>query len=297
MKINPERDMPFLGAEGLEAPCWEKSNVVILPLPYEQTVSYAGGTGKAPRSILEASSQVEFFDDELKAEPYECGIYTLQELNFEGIEGLSAIELIEKTASEIVDAGKFPLGLGGEHTVTIGLVKAVHKKYPDLHIVHLDAHADMRAEYGGTPWSHACVMRRLFEMGLPYTSIGIRELCMEEYESIKPRKKNYFFAHEIAKNNNWIAEALKTISGPIYLTVDVDVFDCALIPHTGTPSPGGLGWYQVAAFIRALMENNEIVGADVVELAPNTQSHASDFAIAKLVYKIIGYWWVGKNPK
>lgn len=279
----------FLGTCDSEKPSWESSKVVILPLPYEETVSFGGGTGRAPQVILETSAQVELFDSELMKESYGCGIFTAEALNFDGKKGLDAIGLIEAATDAVVEADKFPLGLGGEHTVTTGLVKACLKKYPDLHIVHLDAHADMRKEYGGTPWSHASVMHRLYEMGLSYTSIGIREFCREEYELIKPLEKNYFFAHDIAKNPGWIADALKTISKPVYLTLDVDAFDSSVIPHTGTPSPGGLSWYQVTNFLRALMESKKVIGADVVELAPDKYSRPSDFAIAKLVYKIIGY--------
>ena len=173
--------------------------------------------------------------------------------------------------------------------MTTGLVRSALKKYPDLHIVHFDAHADMRESYEGTKWSHACVMKRLVELGCKYTSIGIRAMSKEEYEAISDSRDSYFFAHEIYGQTDWMDKALKQIKGPVYLSFDVDAFDGGLLPHTGTPEPGGLDWYTVTRFLKKLFERHDVVAADVVELAPNEQSRASDFMIAKLVYKMIGY--------
>jgi agmatinase len=267
----------------------ENAKVVILPVPFENTTSYGGGTINGPEAIIKASSQVEFFDEELEKEPFRCGIHTQEPLDLTGKTGEAAIEAIETAADKIFEEDKFLFALGGEHSITAGLVRAARKKYSDIHVVHLDAHADMRAEYQGTEWSHASVMRRISEMGVPHTSIGIRALSKEEFELIKSDRKNYFFAHEIAKNPDWIKSALKTISGKVFLTVDIDVFDSGFLPDTGTPEPGGLGWYQVTEFIKALTQNHTVIGADLVELAPNPNRHASDFTAAKLVYKIISY--------
>ena len=280
--------MNFLGLSDKETRGVE-AKVVILPIPYEKTTSFGKGTQNGPKAIIEASHQVEFFDEELELEPCECGIFTEKALDFVGKSGAEAINLIEAATEKILSDGKFPIALGGEHTITTGLVKAAHKRYPDLHVVHLDAHADMRPEYEGTKWSHASVMARISELGIPYTSIGIRSISKDEFDLVKPNRKNYFYAHEIAKNPNWIDETLKTISGTVYLTVDIDVFDSNIIPETGTPEPGGLNWYQVTDFFKRLMKSKKVIGADLVELAPCPGRHASNFTAAKLIYKIIGY--------
>lgn len=268
----------------------ERVKVHILPIPYEKTTSFGKGTENGPKAILEASSQVELFDEEFESEPYKCGIFTEEPVDLEGKGGQKAIELIEKRAEKIFSKNKFLLALGGEHSITAGLVRAAHKKYPDLHVVHFDAHADMRPEYEGSKWSHASVMHRIYEMGIPYTSIGIRALSKEEFELIEPHRKNYFFAYELAKNPNWIKEALETVKGPVFLSFDIDAFDSSVIPDTGTPEPGGLSWYQVMDFFKELMKEKKVVGADIVELLPGKPSRSSDFTAAKLAYKIIGYW-------
>lgn len=265
------------------------ARVTILPVPYEVTTSYGKGTKNGPDAIIKASAHIEAFDEELEFEPYKIGIKTEEPIDFGQLVGKEAVELIESAASKIVEEGRFPLSLGGEHTITTGLVKALLKKYPKIHIVHLDAHADMRDEYEGTKWSHACVMKRLDDLGLNFTSIGIRSLCKEQWEYIKDKKQNYFFAHQIASDPGWMKKALALISGPVYLTLDVDVFDATVIPHTGTPEPGGLNWYQVTNFLKLLMQSKQVVGADVVELAPSKESAPSDYTAAKLAYKIIGY--------
>jgi len=279
----------FLSLEE-EYSSWDKSKVAILPIPYEATTSYGHGTKNAPQAIIDASTQVELFDEELEASPYRCGIHTMRPIEFGNSNGEDAISLIRDKVRRIVGEGKFPIGLGGEHTITSGMVDGVREKYPDIHIVHLDAHADMREEYEGTKWSHACVMRRLFEKKLTYTSIGVRSICEESFDVIKSNRENYFFAHEIYNSNDWIGKALSNINKPVYLTLDVDVFDASILPTTGTPEPGGLHWYQVTAFIKELMKNKQVVGADIVELAPDDKSRAYDFMIAKLCYKMIGYF-------
>lgn len=282
--------MNFLGISADEA-VFDRSKIVVLPIPYEATTSYGKGTANGPTAIIEASAQVEFFDEELECEPYKCGIHTADAVIFNGATGKAAIDLIERAVDNIFSAGKFPLGLGGEHTITTGLVKAALKTHPKLTVVHFDAHADMRDEYEGTPWSHACVMRRIHELGVKFVSIGIRAISSEEYDFIRSKEllPNYFFAHRIAKDSSWIKKALSIIEGPVFLTFDIDALDSSIVPATGTPVPGGLNWYQATDFIRELTKDKEVVGADLVELAPNVQSQSSNFTAAILAHKIIGY--------
>lgn len=291
MILKGEKKFPFLGPDDAIQSDWAASRVVILPIPFEKTVSYGGGTAKGPEAILRASAYVETFDEELAFEPSGCGIFTAMSLELEGLSMENVFKEIERAADEIVEAGKFLLGLGGEHSISCGLVRAVHKKYPNLHVVHLDAHADMRQEYGGTMWSHASVMRRIHEMGISHTSVGIRSISHEEHELIKKMRDHYFFAHEIVEDADWIKKVIERVSSPVFVTLDVDVFDGSLLPHTGTPEPGGLTWHQATGFLRELIGSKNVVGADVVELAPTPSSRASDFMVAKLVHKIIGYWW------
>jgi len=280
--------MNFLGISDTETK-GNDAKVVILPIPYETTTSYGQGTKNGPTAILKASSQVELFDEELVCEPFTCGIQTANGIDFKGKEGETAIDLISIEAAPYINDGRFLIGLGGEHTITTGLVRAALKKYPNLHIVHFDAHADMRESYEESEWSHACVMKRIVDLGCSYTSIGIRSMSKVEYEATSDSRDSYFFAHEIYGQTDWMDKALEQIKGPVYLTFDVDAFDGSLLPHTGTPEPGGLDWYTVTRFLKRLFEKQDVVAADVVELAPNEQSRASDFMIAKLVYKMIGY--------
>lgn len=268
----------------------DASKVSILPIPYEATTSYGKGTAKGPEAIIKASAQVEYFDEELKSQPLKIGIHTEKPVEFKEKTGEEAINLIERRADEIIGDGKFLIGLGGEHSITTGLVKAALKKYKDLFVVHFDAHSDMRNEYEGSKWSHASVMRRIDDLKVPYISIGIRSVSSEEYEYIKDREERYFYAYRIAADAGWMDTALSMVKGPVFLTFDVDALDAGVLPHTGTPEPGGLTWYQVMTFLKRLFKEKRVIGADVVELAPDASSRPSDFAVAKLVYKIIGYY-------
>lgn len=285
--------MQFLGIFENET-SFDAAKVVVLPVPYEATTSYGKGTKNGPKAILEASAQVEFFDEELGQEPYKCGIFTEKEVNLKNAAGEDAVLKIERAVEPIASAKKFILGLGGEHTITTGFIRPFKKIYPNLEVVHFDAHADMRVEYDGTKWSHACVMRRVHELGVPFTSIGIRALSVEEFEFIRPLRKRYFFAHEICDNTGWMDRALETIKGPVFLTFDIDALDSSIITNTGTPVPGGLTWYQTMQFLKRLMREKRVVGSDLVEFAPIGQNNAEAFAAARLAYKIIGYWCTGR---
>ncbi|MDI6782536.1 MAG: agmatinase [bacterium] len=267
------------------------SRVVVLPIPYESTMSYRGGTKDGPRAILAASRYVETYDAEFDTEIYQIGIHTLPELDPDLDTVEKTITRIETAAQEIIAQDKFLIGLGGEHSVTLGLVKAYQKKYPKLSVVQLDAHADLRDRYEGTPFSHACVMRRIHDLGIPTVGVGIRSISQEEADYLKQakRKATIYSPRIVKQNQTWISPIIATLRNPVYVTIDIDVFDPAFVPGTGTPEPGGLDWFEITNFLSTLSKKVDIVGFDVVELSPLGGQVVSEFLAARLVYKFINY--------
>jgi agmatinase len=267
------------------------SRAVIFPVPLERTTSYEHGTRNGPAAILAASRNMELYDEELELEPYkEIGIHTLPAID-------TADGTLDEVISEIFTAQlglledeKFTVALGGEHSLTPPLVSATGKKYKNLSVLQIDAHADLRDEYQGNPASHACAMRRVVEI-CPAVQVGIRSLSVEEAQAIPRLHTSIYWAKDIARAplKSWIAKVLADLSPNVYLTIDLDGFDPAIVPATGTPEPGGLDWMQVTSLVRAVADHKKIVGMDVVELLPQPGDHASDFLAAKLVYKCLGY--------
>jgi agmatinase len=267
------------------------SRAVIFPIPLERTTSYEHGTRNGPAAILAASRNMELYDEELELEPYkEIGIHTLPAID-------TADGTLDEVITEIFTAQlglledeKFTVALGGEHSLTPPLVSATAKKYKDLSVLQIDAHADLRDEYQGNPASHACAMRRVVEV-CPAVQVGIRSLSIEEAKAIPHLRTSIYWAKDIARApmKAWIAKVLADLSPNVYLTIDLDGFDPAFVPATGTPEPGGLDWVQVTALVRAVADHKKIVGMDVVELLPQPGDHASDFLAAKLIYKTLGY--------
>lgn len=265
---------------------FSSSGVVILPVPYEGTTSYGKGTKNGPSAILKASQIVEDYDTELGFEPYKRvgGIHTASSLSFKK----DPHQEVYRAVKKILSADKFPLMLGGEHSITYGAVKAAKGFYPDLSVLQFDAHADLRDSYHGNKHSHACIMRRIRPM-CPAVQVGIRSQDREETGYIKEYgiKKSIFYAHEY--DDSKIPSIIRGLTDNVYITVDVDGFDPSVVPATGTPEPGGLSWYQVLNVLREVFAKKNVVGADVVELAPKKDLHYADYTIAKLVYKMIGY--------
>jgi agmatinase len=264
------------------------SEVVILPIPVDRTTSYVSGTRNGPHEILQASSHMELWDEEMRADVHPIGICTLpeMELPFGEMEGL--IEEIERVAYEIIGRDKFLVALGGEHSITPPLVSAASRKYPNLSVLQIDAHADMRDAYMGTPHSHACAMRRTLEHAR-VTQVGIRSLSTEEAEVLPRLDTRVFYDVEMRRNPRWIDEVVETLAPDVYLTIDVDGMDPAIMPSTGTPEPGGLSWPEITALVRAAAERRRVVAADVVELSPIAGMVAPNFLAAKLVYKLLTY--------
>jgi agmatinase len=299
--IHPNLYRPPFNFLGLPEPesRFDSAQVVILPIPYEPTTSYRSGTKEGPRAILDASRYLETYDDELDLElSSRIGIHTLPELDpdLDSIE--KTIDRIELAAQELIAQNKMVIGLGGEHSVTLGLVRAYQKKYPKLTVIQLDAHADLRDRYEGTQYSHACVMRRIRDLAVPTIGIGIRSMSRAEAEYIRQNQDavKIIPAKQIKLNNNsWISEIIAHIQTPVYVTIDIDVFDPAFVPGTGTPEPGGLDWYEITRFLAELTKRVDIVGFDIVELSPLGGQVVSEFLAAKLVYKFLNYLYNKKR--
>jgi len=286
---------PFLGAE-IE---WSYSDarVVILPIPYEATTTYRRGCQNGPAELLNASDQLECYDEELDREIcYEVGIYTHNAIadtrNNQPVSSEEMLEVTEKTIYQLIKDGKFVIALGGEHSITAGVVEAYRKAYANepFTVIQVDAHGDLRHEYHGSIHNHACVMRRVVDMELPTLQIGIRAICKEEADLIKEKNLAVFRAREIVAQPDWMEKALASIqTKKVFFTIDLDGLDPTLIPGVGTPEPGGLNWYSLTTFMRRVFETHEVIGCDVMELAPLVDSVVSEFTAAKLVYKMIGY--------
>jgi len=267
------------------------SRAAIFPVPLERTTSYEHGTRNGPAAILAASRNMELYDEELELEPYkEIGIHTLPAIDTSDGTLDEVITEIFTAQLGLLEDDKFTVALGGEHSLTPPLVSATAKKFKNLSVLQIDAHADLRDEYQGNPASHACAMRRVVEV-CPAVQVGIRSLSVEEAQAIPHLRTSIYWAKDIARTpmKSWIAKVLSDLSPNVYLTIDLDGFDPAFVPATGTPEPGGLDWMQVTSLIRAVADHKKVVGMDVVELLPQPGDHASDFLAAKLVYKCLGY--------
>jgi len=278
---------PFGGDEA--ASTFDDAGVVVLPVPYEATVSYGQGTAKGPEAILRASAQVELYDEQLGSEPFHSGLFTDTMLNVGGTTE-AVVRRIETRFGELMDAGKWVVMLGGEHAITPGGVAAAASRHPELTVVQLDAHADLRQQYAGDRWSHACAMARCVDLGVPITAVGIRNYCVDEAQWIRQGIPGYRIVHAWEMEHEaWIERALEGLDEkPVYLTIDLDYFDPSVIPATGTPEPGGGAWWPTLRFLERLIKRTNVVACDLVELAPCPGLHHADFTAARLAYKLIG---------
>lgn len=280
----------FLGLDE-ESSTYKDSAVVVLPIGYEGTVSYGQGTREGPRAIINASRQVELYDRELDDEvALRYGIHTLPALApmISGPEAM--VEAVAEAAEEQLRAGKLLVGLGGEHTISSGFARAVQAVHGDFVMVQIDAHSDLRDEYEGSPYSHACISKRVLDMGATIIQFGIRSICKEEIDLIHSERErlHVFFAEDVHSGGHLTALADVVRGKTVFLTIDLDGFDPSLVPATGTPEPNGLTWTQGLEIIRTVAHEANVVAIDCVELAPIPGMHASDFFAAKLVYKTIG---------
>lgn len=288
------QQQPFLGYEVSQD--YDLAPVVILPIPYEATTTYGKGTQHGAFAILDASHQVEYYDEELKIETgLNFPIYThpaiantLENPQFTAEEMLN---VTTETVLKLIKDNKFVISLGGEHSITTGIVKAYQQQLSEpFTVVQIDAHGDLRYDYEGSIYNHACVMHRILDMSIPSVPIGIRAISQEEADLIEKEKIPVIWGHDLTPHSSWIETAIASIkTKKVFLTIDLDGLDPAIMPGVGTPVPGGLQWYPLLTFLKTLFKTYEVIGADVMELAPINGNVVSEFAAAKLVYKLIGY--------
>ncbi len=275
----------FLGSE-IEQGKPEEAFFHVLPVPYEATVSYGGGTGEGPAAILEASWQLEEWDG--KSKPCELGIYTAPPVDMSGSEA-EVMAKIAKATQELVEQGGFPIVLGGEHSITNGVIQGLLAAgLSDIGVVQIDAHADLREAYEGNPYSHASVMKRVVDMGIPLYQLGIRAYCEEERDIRKAHGVYFQDADELVPNNIHSIELPEDFPKNVFFTLDIDGMDPSVFPSTGTPVPGGLGWYQTLNLFESVAKQRNIIGFDVMEFAPIKGFHAYEFSAALLTYKLMG---------
>jgi len=263
----------------------DQSKYILLSVPYDKTSTFQKGADLGPQAILDASDSIELYDVVTDNEAYIAGIYTDDfQYNFDTPEAM--VQSVYDRVKHFLNQKKTVGLLGGEHSVSVGAIKALSEKYHQLSVLQIDAHADLREEYHDSPYNHACVMRRAQEYA-NVVQVGIRSVCSEEREFIVP--ENMFYAHEIRKNPNWIDQVINKLSDYVYLTIDLDGFDPSIVPGTGTPLPGGLSWYEVNDLLEQLFTRKKVVAFDVVELCPQPDDKTSDVLAAVLVYRIISW--------
>jgi agmatinase len=263
---------------------YKKAQVAVIPVPFDLTTSWMSGTSQGPKAIIEASGYMELYDIETQSQVYKKGIFTDEEVSADSSEALN--DAVYERVLTHIKAGKFAITLGGEHSVAYGSAKAHIETFDDLSILHFDAHTDRREEFEDNKFSHACTLRRISELNDDIVSVGIRSLDISELQYLD--ESRVFYAENIHSSLDWIPKVVDLLKGNVYITFDLDVFDPAIMPSTGTPEPGGMEWYPVLALLKAAAKFRNIVGMDVVELNP-TEDKAPDFLAAKLVYKILSY--------
>ncbi|MBD3307347.1 agmatinase [candidate division KSB3 bacterium] len=277
----------FLGLEP-EFTAFDTAQIVILPVPYEGGVSYGKGTADAPQAILEASHHLELYDEILDVEPFRIGIATLAPPALPTTPE-AVIQTVYESTRACITQGKFVVLIGGDHSLSSGYYQALREYYGQVSVIQLDAHADLRPTYEDNPWSHACVMARIREHTSHTLQIGIRSLSLEEAERVKAEEIALCTMHEYRRGNFSLDAALQNLPDPVFLTLDVDVFDWSAIRNTGTPEPGGFLWDEGLELLQQIFLAKQVVGVDLVELAHQEHDRNSPFAAAKLIYKLLGF--------
>ncbi|NVM25654.1 MAG: agmatinase [Desulfobacterales bacterium] len=264
---------------------YKSAKIIVFPVPYDYTATWQKGAASGPEAIIEASAHVELYDIETDTEVHLQGIHTFQ-LHHLPRSPEDMTQVMRQNLSSFVKDGKFPVMLGGNHSITPGAVQGIKNQFSDLTVLQLDAHADLRESYNGSLFNHACVMARVREV-CPAVQVGIRSMDREEFDRLD--RARVFFARDILLEEDWIDRVVDLLSSHVYVTIDLDVFDPSVMPSTGTPEPGGLDWYQTVGLLRKVAEESHVVGFDAVELMPNKYNKAPDFMAAKLVYKFLSY--------
>jgi agmatinase len=276
-----------------EDTAFERARVVVVPVPFDGTTCYRPGTREGPQAIIDASRNLELYDAELRRSPYRVGIHTLRAVEIIQGDAAAMVERVEFVTEALLARDKFIVTLGGDHLTSIGIVRAYAKRYPAMSVLQIDAHADLREEYEGSALSSATIMRRVLDVCSRTAQVGIRSLSEPEARLVEERQLPLWLASDIHHQTlqgrrDWIGEVVAQLADEVYVTIDVDAFDPALVPGTGTPEPGGLGWYDVVDLLAAVTESRRVLGFDVVELSPLMEGHVSPVVAAKLVYKLIG---------
>ncbi len=280
------------GALKQDQSAYDRAGAVVLPVPLERTTSYVAGTRNGPREILLASGQIELWDEETCTPASNLAVFTLpeMELPFGTLEG--ALDEIRRVAGEVLDAGKFLIALGGEHSLTIPLVEAVASRHPGLTVLQIDAHADLRDTYMGSRFSHASVMRRVLERAR-CTQVAVRSLSEEEARAISSLPTTMFCDVRMREDPRWMHRVVESLGDPVYMTIDCDGFDPAIMPAVGTPEPGGLSWYEALTLVRKVFAARRVVACDLVELSPIPGVVAPNVLCARLIYKLLAYRAMG----
>ncbi len=269
-------------------PTFEEAKFVVIPIPYDLTSTYQSGSRRGPHAILDASGHMELYDEELCKETYLEGIYTLPPLESDARGPGEMVNVIRHAVADILAHDKIPVILGGEHSISFGAVQAMKEKYPDISVLQLDAHADLRDYYQCSPYSHASVGRRISEL-CPLVQAGIRSLSAEEAAFMKEGRVKTFYSDFILGEHKWWENICENLNGDVYITIDIDVLDPSIMPATGTPEPGGIYWKDILRLLREVSRRCRVRGFDVVELSPIPGMVSPDFLTAKLVYRIMGY--------
>jgi agmatinase len=265
------------------------ARIVVLPVPFDRTSSWMRGSRRGPRALIDASRNLELYDIDTASQVYLRGIHTAGPVRARRSETL--VKKVRTAALHHIDEGKFVVVLGGEHSVSIGAVSAHAKRYRDMSVLQLDAHADRRSEYAGSPLNHACVMARVEEMVGCIVSVGIRSMDESERSAIDGNR--VFFAHQCRVSDAYVQQVLSLLTESVYITIDLDVLDPGIMPSTGTPEPGGMDWYQLIGLLQTVAAGKRVVGFDVVELCPSP-NRAPDFLAAKLVYRLLSCIFQGE---
>lgn len=280
---------PFnYGGTDLQLTDPKNARVTVIQVPYDATTSYIGGTAKGPAAIIDASAHMELYDEELGEETCRIGIHTMMPLPVGDTTPEAMLGMVSDAVAQNLPPDKLPVIVGGEHSISLGAVQALVRQYPRLSVLQLDAHADLRDSYEGIPFSHACVGRRISEL-CPLVQAGIRSMSREEADFKRSSPVVTVFDHQVKQGDNVLEDVIQHLTDDVYLTVDIDVLDPAIMPATGTPEPGGLSWYEIIRLIRTLCRQKRVVAFDVVELCPQPGNVAPDFLAAKLIYRIMGY--------
>jgi agmatinase len=282
----------FLGKENSVSKI-EKASTVIIPVPLEYSTSYGKGTARGPDAILNASPYLELYDEELDFEVWKTGVLTTPTIDLND-NPAQCLSKINEVVASYINEDKFVVILGGEHSLTSAVHEAFYDRHPDLSVLQLDAHSDLRDTYEGSKYSHACVMRRIWEKNKSIVEVGIRSQCKEEKEFILHNQIPIYYAHDLY-GKNFPLKIMDTLNEDVFITIDTDFFDPAIMPAVGTPEPGGFFWYETLSFLRQVFEQKNVVGMDIVEFNPVKNLTHPDFFMAKFIYKLIGYKINGKR--